>query len=80
MSTDMMLGALSQGLLWGIMAIGVLITFRFLEFADLTAEGSLTLGAAVAARLISSGYHPLISTLIAAAAGMLADGKEGTRK
>jgi len=69
----MFLGALSQGLLWGIMAIGVWITYRVLNYADLTAEGSFTLGAAVAARLITSGmYDPLTSTLIAMVAGILA--------
>lgn len=73
MSLNMFLGALSQGLLWGIMAIGVWITYRVLNYADLTAEGSFTLGAAVAARLITSGmYDPLTSTLIAMVAGILA--------
>jgi len=69
----MFLGALSQGFLWGIMAIGVYITYRVLNYADLTAEGSFTLGAAVAARLITSGTHdPLTSTIIAIFAGVLA--------
>ena len=73
MSFNMFLSALSQGLLWGIMAIGVYLTYRVLNYADLTAEGSFTLGAAVAARLITSGiYDPLTSTLIAMAAGILA--------
>ena len=69
----MFLGALSQGLLWGIMAIGVWITYRVLNYADLTAEGSFTLGAAVAARLITNGItDPLTSTIIALLAGMSA--------
>ena len=73
MSLNMLLSATSQGLLWGIMALGVLITYRILNYADLTAEGSFTLGAAVAARLITSGtFDPLTSTLIAIAAGVLA--------
>jgi len=73
MGLNMFLGAISQGLLWGIMAMGVWITYRVLNYADLTAEGSFTLGAAVAARLITSGaFDPLTSTLIAMAAGVLA--------
>ena len=72
MSLNMLLNALSQGLLWGVMAIGVLITFRILNYADLTAEGSFTLGAAVAARLIMSGADPLTATLVSVAAGMCA--------
>jgi len=68
---NMLLNALSQGLLWGVMAIGVFITFRILNYADLTAEGSFTLGAGVAARLImAEGMDPLAGTLLAAAAGM----------
>lgn len=73
MTLNMLLGALSQGLLWGIMAIGVYITYRVLNYADLTAEGSFTLGAAVAARLITSGtFDPLTSTIIAVVSGVLA--------
>jgi len=72
MSLNMLLNALSQGLIWGVMAIGVFITFRILNYADLTAEGSFTLGAAVAARLITTGMDPLSSTLIAIVAGMCA--------
>jgi len=54
------------------MALGIFITFRFLNFADLTVEGSFVLGAAVAARLITAGYDPLVSTLAAMTAGVLA--------
>lgn len=73
MSLNMFLGALGQGLLWGVMAMGVYITYRVLNYADLTAEGSFTLGAAVAARLITIGSHdPLTSTLIAILAGLCA--------
>lgn len=78
MSLNMFLGAVSQGLLWGIMAIGVYITYRVLNYADLTAEGSFTLGAAVAARLITAGItDPLTSTLIAIAAGIAAGAVTG---
>jgi putative ABC transport system permease protein len=72
MNLNMLLGACSQGLLFGLMAICILISFRFLSFADLTVEGSFTLGAAVAAQLIVSGGDPIMSTLIALGAGLLA--------
>lgn len=72
MSIEMLTGSLAQGLLWGIMAIGVYVTYRILDYPDLTADASLTLGAAVTARLITSGVNPLFSTLIAIIAGMCA--------
>ena len=72
MSVNILLNALSLGLLWGVMAIGVHLTFRILNYADLTAEGSFTLGAGLAARLISGGMDPLAGTLFAVTAGMLA--------
>jgi len=72
MSLNMLLGSLSEGLLYSVMGIGILITFRFLNYADLTAEGSFTLGAAVAARLITSGYDPLVATLVSVLAGITA--------
>ena len=68
----MLMQSLSLGMLWGIMALGIFITFRFLNFADLTVEGSFVLGAAVAARLITTGHDPLLSTMTAMAAGVLA--------
>lgn len=60
------------GLIWGVMAIGVFISFRVLDFADLTAEGSVTLGGAVVTNLILSGMTPILATLISFLAGMLA--------
>lgn len=71
-----LLGGLNQGLLWGVMAIGVYITYRLLDFADLTCEGSFALGGAVAASLIqNSGWHGLpvcfIALLAGAAAGLV---------
>ena len=73
MGLNIFLSALGQGLLWGIMAIGVYITYRVLNYADLTAEGSFTLGAAVAARLITAGaFDPLTSTIIAMLTGVAA--------
>ncbi len=68
----LILSSLSQGLLWSVMAIGVYITFRILDIADLTAEGSYPLGAAVCATGIVSGLNPLLSTLLALAAGFIA--------
>jgi putative ABC transport system permease protein len=62
-------GALSQGVLWGIMAIGVFITFRVLNFPDMTVDGSFALGGAISATLISGGMQPLLSLAIAIIAG-----------
>ena len=64
-------GAASQGVLWGVMALGVYITFKVLDFADLTVDGSFALGGAVSATLIVSGMNPYPSLLVALAAGML---------
>ena len=65
-------GAFGQGLAWGIMAIGVYITFRILDVADLTVDGSLATGGAVAALCISQGWNPWLALLMAVVAGMLA--------
>ena len=65
-------GAFGQGLAWGIMAIGVYITFRILDIADLTVDGSLATGGAVAALFISKGWNPWLALLMAVIAGMLA--------
>ena len=65
-------GALGQGLAWGIMAIGVYITYRILDVSDLTVDGSLATGGAVCAVGISLGVNPWLALLLAVAAGMLA--------
>lgn len=65
-------GNVAQGLIWGIMALGVYITFRILDFPDLTVDGSLATGGAVAVMLIQGGMHPALVLIFAAAAGMLA--------
>ena len=65
-------GAFGQGLAWGIMAIGVYITYRILDIADLTVDGSLATGGAVAAICISLGMNPWLAMLLAVLAGMLA--------
>lgn len=74
---DIILTAISQGLLWAIMAIGVFITFRILDIADLSAEGSFPLGAASTAIMIVSGINPLIATIGGFVAGMLAGAVAG---
>jgi putative ABC transport system permease protein len=65
-------GAIELGLVYGLMALGVYLTFRVLDFPDLTVDGSLTLGAAVSAVCITGGLNPFLSLLPAAAAGFLA--------
>lgn len=65
-------GNVAQGLIWGIMAIGVYITFRVLDFPDLTVDGSLATGGAVAVMLIQGGMDPAFSLVFAFLAGMAA--------
>ena len=65
-------GAVAQGLIWGIMAIGVYITFRILDVADLTVDGSLATGGAVCVILIRAGLNPWLALLCATLSGMLA--------
>ncbi|CAM5357647.1 ABC transporter permease [Eoetvoesiella caeni] len=72
MSMYSLWGALEIGLIFGLVALGVLISFRILRFPDLTVDGSFPLGAAVAATLISAGFDPFAATLAATLAGALA--------
>ena len=65
-------GSLGQGLAWGLMAIGVYITYKILDIADLTVDGSLATGGAVCAILITMGVNPWLAVLIAVIAGMVA--------
>ena len=65
-------GSISQGLIWGIMAIGVYITYRILDVADLTVDGSFATGGAVAVMLILAGWNLWLAMLIAFIAGLLA--------
>jgi putative ABC transport system permease protein len=67
-----LLGALEQGFLYGIMALGVYLTFRILDFPDLTVDGSLPLGASVSAVTITAGHSPYLALALAAAAGFAA--------
>ena len=64
-------GALSQGLIWGIMAIGLYITYKILEVSDLTVDGSFCTGGAVCAMLLVAGYNVWIAMLAAMLVGML---------
>ena len=65
-------GGVAQGIIWGLMALGVYITFRVLDIADLTVDGSFTTGGAVTVMLILAGYSPLLAVVAALLAGMLA--------
>lgn len=65
-------GSIAQGMIWGIMALGVYITYRLLDFADLTVDGSIATGAAVSVMLIRGGVSPILSLPVAFLAGMLA--------
>ncbi len=67
-----LIGALEQGLVYGIMVLGVYLTFRVLDFPDLTVDGSLPLGAAVSAVAITNGINPFLSLMLAAMAGFCA--------
>ncbi|VVE19715.1 ABC transporter permease [Pandoraea eparura] len=72
MSLFSMMGALEIGLIFSLVALGVLISFRILNFPDLTVDGSFALGGAVAATLIAGGTNPFAATLAAMAAGAAA--------
>lgn len=63
-------GAMAQGIIWGIMAIGVYITYKILDIADLTVDGSMVTGAAVCAMMVTSGCNVWLSMLVAILAGM----------
>ncbi len=65
-------GAAAQGLIWGLMAIGVYLTFRVLEVSDLTVDGSIALGGAVCVMLIRGGMNPWLAMILTFISGMLA--------
>ena len=67
-----MQGALSQGILWGLMALGVYITFRLLDIADLTVDGSFATGGAVCAVCLVNGVNPIIALILSTIAGVIA--------
>ncbi|AVO50618.1 ABC transporter permease [Melaminivora suipulveris] len=72
MSLFSLLGAIEIGLIFSLVALGVLISFRLLRFPDLTVDGSFPLGGAVCAILIANGINPFMATLVATAAGAVA--------
>ena len=78
MSLTAFLGALQIGLVFGLVALGVFLSFRVLSFPDLTVDGSFPLGAAVTATLIVSGVDPFAATAIAIAAGALPESERAT--
>lgn len=69
---DALPGAIALGMIWGIMAIGVYITYKVLDFADLTVDGSICTGGAVAAVLMAAGVNAWVAVLVAVLAGALA--------
>ena len=71
-------GGVSQGIIWGIMALGIYITFRLLDVADLTVDGSFTTGGAVTVMLILGGWPAWAALLVAMLAGLLAGFVTGT--
>lgn len=73
----MIISTISQGLLWGVLGLGIFMTFRILNFPDMTTEGSFPLGGAVAVTLITHGMNPLMATVIATLAGCVAGAVTG---
>lgn len=72
LTTNIWFGAIEQGLLYGVMVLGVYITFRVLDFPDLTVDGSFTTGAAVAASIIAQGLDPWLATFMGLVLGLIA--------
>ena len=70
-------GAVAQGLIWGVMAVGVYITYKILDIADLTVDGTICTGAAVCTMLMLAGVNPWVAVLVALLAGMLAGAVTG---
>lgn len=68
----MIISSVSQGLFWGILGLGIYLTFRILNFPDMTTEGSFPLGGAVTVTAISLGWNPLVATVLGMVAGALA--------
>lgn len=69
---NLMVSAIGQGLLWALLGLGLYLTFRILDFCDMTVEGTFPLGAATAVTAIAHGIDPLLATLLAVVSGMLA--------
>lgn len=75
--TNLIISTIAQGLLWALLALGVFITFRILDVADLTVEGSFPMGAAISAVFITMGVNPWITVAIAGIGGMIAGAVTG---
>ena len=65
-------GAVAQGLIWGIMAIGVYITYKIQDVADLTVDGTMSLGGAICVLMLTNGQNIWVSVILATLAGMIA--------
>lgn len=61
---NVIVSAIGQGLLWALLGLGLYLTFRILNFADMTVEGTFPLGAAVAVTAITHGVNPILATLL----------------
>lgn len=68
----MIVSAIGQGMLWALLGLGIFMTYRILNFPDMTTEGSFPLGGAVCVTAITTGVSPFVSTLLGVGAGMLA--------
>ncbi|WP_086313274.1 ABC transporter permease [Enterococcus sp. 7F3_DIV0205] len=68
----MIVSAIGQGMLWAILGLGIFMTYRILNFPDMTTEGSFPLGGAVCVTAITAGIHPVLATLLGVLAGMCA--------
>ena len=75
--TNLIISTIAQGLLWALLALGVFITFRILDVADLTVEGNFPMGAAISAVLITMGVNPWLTVVIAGIGGMIAGAVTG---
>lgn len=69
---NLIVSSIGQGLLWALLGLGLYLTFRILDFCDMTVEGTFPMGAATAAAAIAHGLNPLMATLLAILVGMLA--------
>lgn len=74
---NMIISALAQGLIWSLLALGLYVSFRVLNIADMSTEGTFTLGGAVGVQCITLGLNPFIAVLIAIVAGAIAGGVTG---
>src|SRR6266852_5209340 len=73
----LLIGAFTLGLILALLALGVYVSFRIFNIPDMTAEGTVTLGASVAAAMMIHGYNPVLATVAATIAGMLAGAVTG---